>query len=434
MKEKTVFMSFSTDLIHGGHTRIIKRAAELGTLTIGALTDEAIAGYKRFPLLTLTERMEILRSINGVSQVIVQSSLTGEQTLRQLKPDYLVHGDDWVKGPQAGARDKIRELLKEWGGQLVEFPYSEDKNFSRLESFGQAQMSMPDFRRGRLKRLLELKPLITAIEAHNGLTGLLAEKLKITTEDGLVRQFDAMWLSSLCDSTAKGKPDIELVDMTSRLRTVDDIMEVTSKPIIFDADTGGLREHFTWLVRTLERVGVSAVIIEDKKGLKKNSLFGASVLQEQESMENFSAKIRFGKQAQLTKDLMIIARIESLILDKGLDEALKRAEAYIEAGADGIMIHSRLKDPSEIFKFCEEFRKIDNSTPLVVVPTSFSSVFEDEFMTRGVNLVIYANHLVRSAFPAMKKTAETILKHQRALEADEFCMPFQEIISLIPDM
>jgi phosphoenolpyruvate phosphomutase len=434
MKEKTVFMSFSTDLIHAGHTRIIQRAAELGTLTIGALTDEAIAGYKRFPLLTLSERMEILRSINGVSQVIVQSTLAGEQTLRQLKPDYVVHGDDWRKGPQATVREKIRELIKEWGGELVEFPYSDDKNFSRLENFGQSQMSMPDFRRGRLKRLLELKPLITAIEAHNGLTGLLAEKLKITNDDGRVRQFDAMWLSSLCDSTAKGKPDIELVDMTSRLRTVDDIMEVTTKPLIFDADTGGLSEHFTWLVRTLERVGVSAVIIEDKKGLKKNSLFGVSVVQEQDSIENFSAKIRSGKKAQLTKDLMIVARIESLILEKGHDDALKRATAYVEAGADGIMIHSRLKDPAEIFKFCTEFRQLDDRTPLVVVPTSFSSVYEDEFMMKGVNLVIYANHLIRSAFPSMKKTAETILRHQRALEADEFCMPFKEIISLIPDM
>ncbi|MDR2367242.1 MAG: phosphoenolpyruvate mutase [Deltaproteobacteria bacterium] len=434
MTEKTVFMSFSSDIIHGGHTRIIQRAAKLGKLTIGALTDEAIAGYKRFPLLTLTERMEILRNINGVGEVVVQKTLAAEEELRLLKPDYVVHGDDWRAGPQMPVRGKIIELLKEWGGELVEYPYSADPNFSRLEGFGQAQMSMPDFRRGRLKRLFALKPLVTAIEAHNGLTGLLAEKVRIPNEDGSVRQFDAMWLSSLCDSTAKGKPDIELVDMTSRLRTVDDIMEVTTKPIVFDGDTGGLSEHFTWLVRTLERVGVSAIIIEDKKGLKKNSLLGVSVVQEQDTIEDFSAKIRAGKQAQLTKELMIVARIESLILEKGHDDALKRAAAYLEAGADGIMIHSRLKNPSEIFKFCEDFRKLDDHTPLVVVPTSFSSVREEEFRDAGVNLVIYANHLLRSAFPAMKKTAETILKHRRALEADEFCMPFQEIITLIPDM
>jgi phosphoenolpyruvate phosphomutase len=434
LKEKTVFMSFSTDIIHGGHIRIIQAAARLGRVTAGVLTDEAIAGYKRFPLLSLSERMEILLHIDGVSEVIPQTTLTAEETLRRLKPDYLVHGDDWRRGPQVHVRERILEILREWGGELVEFPYSNDVNFTRLERYGQAQMAMPDIRRGRLRRLLGMKPLVTAIEAHSGLTGLLAERVKITAEDGSVRQFDAMWLSSLCDSTAKGKPDIELVDMTSRIRTIDDIMEVTTKPIIFDGDTGGMREHFIWLMRTLERIGVSAIIIEDKKGLKKNSLFGAEAAQEQDSIDGFAAKIRAGKQALTTEDMLIIARIESLILEKGQADALNRAEAYVEAGADGIMIHSRLKDPGEIFEFCAAFRKRDEHTPLVVVPTAFAAVTEDEFRRRGVNIVIYANQLTRSAFPAMQKTAETILRHRRALEADDLCMPFREIISLIPDM
>ena len=287
-------------------------------------------------------------------------------------------------------------------------------------------------RRRRLKKAIEMKGLVTAIEAHSGITGLIAEKTMVN-EEGKSYQFDAMWVSSLCDSTAKGKPDIELVDMTSRFRTIDDIMEVTTKPIIFDGDTGGMTEHFVYTVKTLERMGVSAVIIEDKTGLKKNSLFGTEVSQTQDSIENFSEKIHAGKMAQKTADFMIIARIESLILEKGMEDALGRAFAFSEAGADGIMIHSRKKNPDEIFEFVEKFRQRDVVTPIVVVPTSFNMVTEDEFKRRGVNVVIYANQLTRSGFPAMQKTAEIILKNHRAKEADEMCMPIKDIITLIPE-
>ena len=277
-----------------------------------------------------------------------------------------------------------------------------------------------------------MKGLVTAMEAHSGITGLIVENTCVY-QDGGTKQFDAMWVSSLCDSTAKGKPDMELVDMSSRFRTIDDIMEVTTKPIIFDGDTGGLTEHFVYTVRTLERMGVSMVIIEDKTGLKKNSLFGTEVEQTQDSIENFSAKIAAGKKAQKGSDFMICARIESLILEKGMADALERARAFVGAGADAIMIHSRKKDPDEIFTFIEEFRKEDPTTPLVVVPTSFNAVTEEEFKRRGVNIVIYANQLTRTGFPAMQDAAKTILENHRAKECDEKCMPIKEIITLIPE-
>ncbi|NLO87970.1 MAG: phosphoenolpyruvate mutase [Firmicutes bacterium] len=431
-QKKTVYMCFSTDVIHGGHTSIIQKAAELGDLTIGMLTDEVVASYKRFPILKYEERVKILESIKGVSRVVPQNTLSYAENLRKYKPDYVVHGDDWVTGFQKPIRDEVIKVLAEYGGQLIEFPYSTNEDYVKLELTQRELLSMPDIRRGRLKKLLAMKPLVTALEAHSGLTGLIVEKTTVL-EEGKTRQFDAMWCSSLCDSTARGKPDIELLNLSTRLRTIDEIMDVTTKPIIVDGDTGGQTEHFVYNIRTLERMGISAVIIEDKTGLKKNSLFGTEVEQTQDTIENFSAKIAAGKAALKTDDFLLIARIESLILERGMEDALTRAFAYVDAGADGIMIHSRKKDPAEIFEFCDKFRKKNTTTPLVVVPTSFNSVTEDEFARRGVNIVIYANHLTRSGFPAMKKAAETILKHRRAKEADDMCMSIKEILTLIPE-
>lgn len=431
-REKTVYMGFSTDMIHSGHISIIQKAAQLGTVIVGLLSDEVVASYKRYPLLPYTERRTLFENIRGVSCVVEQTELSYRKNLEKLKPDYVVHGDDWRDGFQKPVREEVVQILESYGGQLVEYPYTQDDKFADLEKRARAELSLPDVRRARLKKTLAMKGLITAIEAHSGITGLIAEKTTVY-QDGKALQFDAMWVSSLCDSTAKGKPDIELVDMTSRFRTIDDIMEVTTKPIIFDGDTGGLTEHFVYTVKTLERMGVSMIIIEDKTGLKKNSLFGTEVEQTQDSIENFCAKIVAGKKAQKTKDFMIVARIESLILERGMEDALTRARAFVAAGADGIMIHSRKKDPEEIFEFVRLFREKDGTTPIIVVPTSFNTVTEAEFKERGVNVVIYANQLTRSGFPAMQRTAETILMHHRAKEADDMCMSIKEILTLIPE-
>ena len=428
---KSVYICFSTDILHNGHLNILKKAAALGEVTVGILTDEAVASYKHYPLLPLDERMAMFESLKGVSRVVVQQSLDYTDVLRQLKPDIVVHGDDWLVGYQANIRQKVIETLKEWGGELVEYPYTVTPTEETLSALDQL-LSLPETRRSRLKKLLRYKPCLSVLEAHNGLTGLIVEKTRVETPSG-TRQFDAIWVSSLCDSTAKGKPDIELVDMTSRLNTIEEIMEVTTKPIVLDGDTGGQVEHFVYNVQTMERLGVSAVIIEDKKGLKKNSLFGTGAGQVQDDVGAFCQKITAGKNAQKSKDFMIIARCESLILNQGQEDALRRCHAYVKAGADGIMIHSVQKTPDEIFAFCDAFRRENPKTPIVVVPTTYNTTTEEELAAHGVNMVIHANHLIRSAFPAMQKTAQTILQHGRSYETKDMCMSIKDILALLPN-
>ena len=432
IESRTVYIAFSTDIIHEGHISIIRKARRLGRLIIGVLSDAAVAEYKRFPLVSYEDRKAMFENISGVYKVVEQRALSCRENLERYKPDIIVHGDDWRTGFQKPIRDETVSILASYGGRLVEYPYSRNDRYAQLEARTRRDLAMPDIRRGRLRKELAMKGFVTAMEAHDGLTGLIVENAKVY-HNGHPHQFDAMWVSSLCDSTAKGKPDIELVDMTSRYRTIEDIIEVTTKPIIFDGDTGGRPEHFVYTVRTLERLGVSMVIIEDKTGLKKNSLFGTEVVQTQDSIESFSEKIRAGKRAQKTQEFMICARIESLILERGQEDALTRAFAFAEAGADAIMIHSRRKDPAEIFSFLEAFRAHDTATPVVLVPTSYNSITEEEFRQRGANIVIYANHLMRAAVPAVQRAAENILQHHRSLECDKELMPFSEIIRLIPE-
>ncbi len=427
---KMVYTCFTTDVIHEGHMNIIREAEKYGEVVIGVLTDEAMIKYNRFPTITFEERQQLVQSIPGVSRVITQKDVMYDEIINTYHPDYIIHGDNWKTGPIKAIRDNAERLLSSYGGQIIDVPYTYNENVRHIDAKIREKIAMPEFRRRQLRQLLRIRPIVKALEVHSGLTGLIAEKT-IVEHEGELDQFDAMWISSLCDSTAKGKPDIELVDMTSRFRTIDDVMEVTTKPIIFDGDTGGQIEHFVYTVRSLERMGVSAIIIEDKTGLKQNSLFGTEVPQTQDTIEHFSEKISAGKRIQLTDDFMIIARIESLILERGMEDALNRARAFVAAGADGIMIHSRKTDPTEIIEFCDAFRKENSETPLVVVPSSFNSITEEELAAHGVNIVIYANQLTRSAFPAMEQTARDILKYHRAKEVDDRLMPINQILTLI---
>ncbi|WP_407414945.1 phosphoenolpyruvate mutase [Methanobrevibacter sp.] len=429
---KTVYIAISADILHHGHINLIKKASEYGNLIVGVLTDEVVATYKRFPVLDYEQRTFIIKNIDGVSEVVPQDTLDYTTNLKKYMPDYVFHGDDWKEGVQSKIRQNVIDTLSEWGGELIEIPYTEDVSIDQINNIIKNAGSVPESRRGKLKKLISLKPIVRTMEAHNGLSALVVENAKVV-KDEKINSFDAIWISSLTDSTAKGKPDIELVDMTSRINTINEIMEVSSKPIILDGDTGGLIEHFVFNIKTIERMGVSAIIIEDKIGLKKNSLFGTDVVQTQDSIENFCEKIKAGKKALITDEFMIIARIESLILKQGMDDAINRAKAYIGAGADGIMIHSREQDPDEIFEFCEKFNEFAPNVPLVVVPTSFNQVYEEEFAKKGVNIVIYANHLIRSAYPSMMETATTILENERCKEVDDNCLPIKEILTLIPD-
>jgi len=431
VSKKLVYVGMSADLVHPGHLNIIKKARGLGDVVVGLLTDQAISSYKRLPFMRFEDRLVVIENIAGVSKVVPQNTLDYVPNLKKYRPDYVVHGDDWREGVQKETRRRVVDTLKEWGGELVEVPYTTGISSSALKGALREIGTTPEVRLKTLRRLIANRPIVRLLEAHNGLSGLIIEDTTIVA-DNRTREFDGMWSSSLTDSTVRGKPDIEAVDLTSRLTSINDILEVTTKPMIYDADTGGQPEHFVFTVRTLERLGVSAVVIEDKKGLKKNSLFGTDVAQIQEDIGNFCHKIREGKKAQATTDFMIIARIESLILNKGVDDAMERAKSYLGAGADGIMVHSRNKTPDEIYQFCKQYNKLDNRRPLVAVPSSYSCATEDELIKNGVNIVIYANHMLRSAYPMMVETCKSILEHGRAKEADEKILPISAILDLIP--
>lgn len=432
MEKKKVYVGMSADMIHPGHLNIINEAAKLGEVTVGVLTDEAIASYKRLPYLTYDQRAQIVSSIKGVEHVIPQTTLDYVPNLEKLHPDFVVHGDDWKEGVQKETRQRIIECMAKWGGRVIDIPYTKGISSTAMNERLKEIGTTPEIRLKRLRRLIGAKKIVRILESHNGLTGLIIENTSVTI-NGMKHEFDGMWSSSLTDSTVKGKPDIEAVDLTTRLHDLNDTLEVTTKPIIFDGDTGGKIEHFGFTVRTLERLGVSAIIIEDKTGLKKNSLFGTDAVQTQDSIENFSNKIRAGKYAQVTDDFMIIARCESLIAGRSVDDALERCHAYVEAGADGIMIHSKNRDGNDIKEFCLRFRETNPTTPIIAVPTTYNQISEDELSSWGVNVVIYANHMLRAAYPAMVNCAKSILSHGRSYEAsNEYCMSIKEILELIP--
>lgn len=427
----TVYLGMIGDIIHPGITNIVGEAAKRGEVLVGLFTDKAIASHKRLPYLSYEQRRQVVESLKGVSRVVPQDEWSYVPNLRKYRPDFIIHGDDWQNGPESSLREEVFAAMKELGGGVIEIPYTQGINSSALNENLKAIGTTPEIRMKALRRLLAAKPVVRVLEAHSGLSGLIVENAETEAPEGR-RQFDAMWSSSLTDSTSKGKPDIEAVDLTTRLQGLTDILECTTKPIIFDGDTGGLEEHFVFTVRTLERHGVSAVIIEDKVGLKKNSLFGTEAKQELAPVEDFCSKISAGKRAQVTKDFMIIARLESLIAGLDVADALARARAYVAAGADGVMIHSKEKSGEDIKAFCQAFRREYPNVPIVLVPTTYNRFTEEELASWGGSVVIYANHLLRASYPAMVKAAELILKNKRSLEADEICMPIKQVLELIP--
>ena len=429
--EKRVYLGLTADIIHPGIINIINEGAKHGQLIIGLLTDSAIVSHKRLPYLTYEQRKQVVENIKGVNEVVPQEDWSYIPNLKKLKPDFIIHGDDWKSGSLSKIRDEVIEVMKEWGGEVIEVPYTKGINSSALASNMHSIGTTPEIRMKTLRRLIEAKPIVRIMEAHSGLSGLIIENLEVQKDDG-VHRYDGMWSSSLTDSTSKGKPDIEAVDLTTRLQGLTDILECTTKPIIFDGDTGGKTEHFVFTVRTLERNGVSAIIIEDKVGLKKNSLFGTEAKQELADVEDFCHKISEGKKAQVTKDFMIIARLESLIAGHSVDEALERAFAYVKAGADGVMIHSKEKHGNDIKEFCERFRKEYEKVPIVLVPTTYNQFTEKELASWGANIIIYANHMLRASYPAMLKAAQTILEAERSLEVNDMCLSIKQILELIP--
>ncbi len=431
-----VYIGMSADLLHPGHLNIIEHARRYagddGEIVLGLLTDRAIASYKRLPYMSYEQRKIVVENVRGVTRVIPQETLDYVPNLLQEKPDYVLHGDDWKTGVQAQTRQRIVDVMTEWGGQVIDIPYTPGVSSTQLNQVLKEIGTTPEIRSARLRRLLAAKDIVRVMEAHNGLSGMIVEQTQVDNK-GKKEEFDALWISSLTQSAAKAKPDNGFLDASTRIAALSEILDVTTKPIIYDGDNGGPAEHFVFTVRELERLGVSAIIIEDKVGLKKNSLFGTEVAQEQDSIEDFCNKIASGKANQVTESFMIIARCESLILEQGMEDALTRVKAYLDAGADAIMIHSRSKKFDEVQEFARLYNQLPNRKPLVVVPSSYAYVTEEELVANNINVVIYANQMLRAAYPAMVKVAESILTHHRAKEASEdYCMSIKDIINLIP--
>jgi phosphoenolpyruvate mutase len=422
--KKIVYVGLSADILHEGHINIIKTANQYGNVIVGLLTDEAIASYKNIPYLDYKKRKIVVENIKYVSKVIPQYTLDYVENLNLIKPNYVVHGDDWKSGVQKKTRDRVIKTLKKWSGKLIEPRYTRNISSTEIKNKISNILSSPDNRVSRLKRLIKSKDIVRILESHNSLTGLIIEKISVKNKNK-INEFDGMWSSSLTDSATKGKPDNSSVDFSTRLSSLNNMMEVTSKLLVFDAD------NLSFLTRSLERLGASAIIMEDKIGLKKNSLFKNQSDTKLDKPALFAKKIKQICKSRKNKDFMVIARIESFIVGKGLNDALKRAEIYSKAGADAILIHSKEKTPAEIFSFSREFKKSKNFIPLVSVPSTYSKVYEKDLIKNGFKLVIYANQLLRAAYPAMQNAAKTILNKNRAFEIDKKIIPIKEIINLI---
>lgn len=430
-KNKIIYVPMGADILHTGHLNIINKAKKYGKIIIGLFTDDAIAEYKTFPLISYNQRLEIMRNIKGVNKIVKQKTWDYSENLNKIKPDYLIHGDDWRKGIQKKTRTKVINLLKKWNGKLIEVPYTKQTEIKENKKIMQNFIFNPENRVSRLKRLLNSKKIVRFIEAHNPLTGLIIEKLKINHKNEF-KEFEGIWSSSLTDSTSNGKPDNQSVELSTRINNLNNVIEVTTKPVLFDADNGGQPEHLPYTIRNLERLGVSAIAIEDKIGLKSNSLFKDQSKANQDSIKNFCKKIKIACNARRSSDFLIVARIESFILGRDLKDAIKRAENYSKAGADLILIHSKEKTPKEIFSFSKIFKKSKFFKPLIAVPSTYSKVSEDQLIKNGFKVVIYANHLLRAAYPAMENVALKILKNSRSYEIENEIISIKKILNIIP--
>jgi phosphoenolpyruvate phosphomutase len=431
MSDKKIYLGLTADSLHHGHINLLEKARKYGKIIVGLLTDKALANYKRLPLLSFEQRKQIIENFQGVYKVIPQDEWDYSVNLKKIKPDYMIHGDDWISGPQLNLRKNAIKVLKSFGGKLIEVPYTKGVSSTALAMSQDQKFTTSENRLKTLKRLLNSKTLLRFIETHNPISAIIAENTNYKIKN-IVKNFDGFWSSSLTDATSMGKPDIEALDISERLNNINNIFDVTTKPLIMDIDTGGKIEHLKLNIRSIERLGISSVIMEDKTGLKKNSLHEETSNQSQENINHFCEKINTINSNKLNDEFMVIARIESLILGKGMDDALKRAKKYVEAGADGIMIHSKKKTPKEIFEFSKKFRKNFISVPLVCVPSTYNNVKEKELIKNNFNIVIYANHLFRAAYPAMRNTANMILKNGRSKECDKNLITIKNILKLIP--
>jgi len=433
MNSKLVYVGMTAEFFHHGHANILIKAREYGNVMVGLLTDSALLSHKRLPMLTWEQRKTIIANFNGVTEVVPQHEWEYSNNILKYRPDFMVHGDDWNVEHQKNVKDKALAALKTYGGRLIEIAYTDGVSSSVLQKEELSNGILPSTRVGILRRLINAKSIVRVLESHNAVTASIVDQSEhFSNSMNEVVRFDAIWSSSLTDSTSRGLPDTEALSISSRLLNIMEIFNVTNLPLIMDADTGGDAQHLSLHIKSMERIGISACIIEDKKGLKKNSLLGTSVSQEIEEPLVFAEKIDVAIKSKISQDFMVIARLESLILELGMEDALNRARLYCEAGVDGIMIHSRKKSPSEIFQFASIFRKEFPDVPLISVPTTYNEVYEKELVDAGFNVVIYANHMLRAAVPAMRNVANTILENGRSFEVDSRIESMASILKFIP--
>ena len=431
MSNKIIYLGLTADLIHAGHINIINEALKYGQLLIGLITDQAISKEKRLPLLSYFDRKALLLNIKGVKDIVPQEDWDYSINLQKYKPDFFIHGDDWNTSEYKIIKNNCINVLSAYGGKLIEIAHTPNINSDLVVDKIRKLKNVSSLRQNTLKRLLQSKSFIKIIEVHSPMSAMIIDNLKINNERGS-NFFDGFWSSSLSDSTLFGRPDIESLDIASRLNMINNIFHATTKPLVMDIDTGGLLEHLEINIKTIEQAGVSAVVIEDKKGLKKNSLFGNEVIQHQEDVKVFQEKIKLINTIKVNDNFLCIARIESLILDKGLEDALHRASSYVDAGADMVLIHSRKKTPDEVFLFANEFKRDHPNIPLACIPTSFYTVTEGLLQDKGFNLSIYANHLIRASYKHMEKIAKSILTYQTSQYIEEDIESVKDILNLIP--
>jgi phosphoenolpyruvate phosphomutase len=429
--QKTVFVVMSAEIFHPGHLNIIKVARDLGEVTVGLATDRFNARYKRLTLMSYEDRKAIVENINGVKNVIAQDTLDLAPILRELRPDYFVHGDDWKFGPLKAVRQQVLEVMQEWGGVLVEPPYTEGISSTKLNAAWRSIGATPETRIRHFRRMLEFQPVVRLLEVHNSLSGIIIERTLVEGNER-DKEFDGMWYSDLTDSLAKGKPNSSFVDLTSRINTIHGILESTTKPLIVEAGNGGITEHFVSTVKTLERLGVSAVVIADKVGYEGAvfSLNGNEPVQE--DVNDFARKIASGKKTQVNKDFSIITQINSLVMHEDVENALRRARVYIEAGVDALMIHSNVETLTDFFEFCRSYRNLEDKVPLLAAIPARSSLDEDQLISAGVQFIVYPDQLLRAAYTSMLNAAKTLLIQARASDVDELYAPISEICDFVP--
>jgi len=422
--EKTVYVGMVGDMLHVGHINILKTAARLGRVTVGVLTDRAVVGYKRLPLLAFEDRVRVVESIADVAAVVPQKTLSYVENLRALRPDYVVHGDDWRYGDQVSrARAEVIATLGEWGGELVEVAYTKGISSTAIHRSGAADALFSGTRQGRLRRLLAAKPTLRIVEAHSGLSAKIAAEVR--GPDGATG-FDAVWQSGLTDAIHRGKSDGGAVDRGRRLQAVEEILDAGPLPLIYDGRAAGRPETVFDLTRALDKAGVSALCLGDRSDPDRTG--------PEMSPAETVAQIEAVRAACPTGAVMAISRIVVAAPGNGgsgaLDRALDRALALLEAGSDAVMFDSAADTAEPILDIAARLRRQRRDVPLFAAQSDRWGAPIHRFENAGIDAVVYETHLLRATVAPMRRAATALLAEGTGPAPD--LTPLPELRGLFP--